>query len=190
VDGRGVGVVLVGVAALAFFGAFFGVVFVGVFVTGAAGLDFSVRVGAGLGSAGVGVVGVGVGVCEVGVGEGDGLDDPAGTCSDSHDSPPDVVAALAAVVLPTTARLTPETAVNRTLPVMSVTVAGRACANRMKTSYQCCSSRYATHWNIKRPVRRHPLSYPIDGGYHCGNCNHTRCWKEAGVDDRGGVGGR
>jgi hypothetical protein len=86
---------------------------------------------------GVGVVGVAVGVCDVGVGEGDGLGDEAGSCSGSHDLPLAVVAALAAV-LPATKPI-PEAAVSRTLPAISVTVAGRACAKRIETPYQCCS---------------------------------------------------
>jgi hypothetical protein len=136
-EGRGVGVPLAG--------AF--VVFVGV----VAGLDFSVRVGAAFGVAGVGVlvgvalgvvgaavgvvgvavgvVGAEVGVCEVGVGEG--LGGVVGSCSGSHDSPLDVAAVLAAALLAATVRLAPEAA-SRTLPAISVTVAGRACPKRMK----------------------------------------------------------
>ena len=94
---------------------------------------------------GVGVVGVPVGVCEVGVGEGDGLGGEAGSCSGSHDLPLGVVAALAAVLPAVTARPAPDAAVSRTLPAISVTVAGRTCAKRMKrpTSAARC---YATHW--------------------------------------------
>jgi hypothetical protein len=97
---------------------------------------------------GVGVVGAAVGVCDVGVGEGDGLGDEAGGCSGSHDLPLAVaalallavVAAFAAVVPATiTARLAPEAAVSRTLPAISVAVAGRACPKRIETPYQCCS---------------------------------------------------
>lgn len=83
----------------------------------------------------VGVVGVAVGVGEVEVGEGGGLGGEAGSCSGSHDLPLDVVAALAAAVFAATARLTPEVAVSRTLPAIRVTVAGRACAKRMKRPY-------------------------------------------------------
>jgi hypothetical protein len=79
----------------------------------------------------VGVVGAEVGVCEVGVGEGDGLGGVVGSCSGSHDSPLDVAAVLAAAVLAATVRLAPEAA-SRTLPAISVTVAGRACPKRMK----------------------------------------------------------
>jgi hypothetical protein len=83
-----------------------------------------------------GVVEVELGVCEVGVGEvrvgeGDGLADAAGSCNGSHDSPLAVEAVLAAAVLAATVRLAPEAA-SRTLPAISVTVAGRACAKRMK----------------------------------------------------------
>jgi hypothetical protein len=145
-EGRGVGVPLAG--------AF--VVFVGV----VAGLDFSVRVGAAFGVAGVGVlvgvalgvvgvavgvvgvvvgvvgvavgvVGAEVGVREVRVGEGEGLGGVVGSCSGSHDSPLDVAAVLAAALLAATVRLAPEAA-SRTLPAISVTVAGRACPKRMK----------------------------------------------------------
>jgi hypothetical protein len=67
------------------------------------------------------------------------------------------VAALAAVVLAATARLTPEAAVSRTLPAISVTVAGRACAKRMKRLpvllvtaaerlIQYGMASYATYW--------------------------------------------
>jgi hypothetical protein len=68
----------------------------------------------------------------VGVPEGDGLGDAAGSCTGSHDSLLGVVAAFA-TVMPAAARLTPEAAVSRTLPAISVTVAGRACAKRMKS---------------------------------------------------------
>jgi hypothetical protein len=84
----------------------------------------------------LGVVGVELGVCEVGVGEeglgeGDGLTGAAGSCNGSQDSPLAVEAVLAAAVLAATVRLAPEAA-SRTLPAISVTVAGRACAKRMK----------------------------------------------------------
>jgi len=94
---------------------------------------------------GVGVVGTAVGDCDVGVGEGDGLGDEVGGCSGSHDlplavaplAPLAVVAAFAAVVPATiTARLAPEAAVSRTLPAISVAVAGRACPKRIETPYQ------------------------------------------------------
>jgi hypothetical protein len=65
------------------------------------------------------------------VGEGDGLAGAAGSCNGSHDSPLAVEAVLAAAVLAATVRLAPEAA-SRTLPAISVTVAGRACAKRMK----------------------------------------------------------
>jgi hypothetical protein len=95
-------------------------------------------VGVALGVVGValGVVGVELGVCEVGVDEvglveGDGLTGAAGTCNGSQDSPLAVEAVLAAAVPAATVRLAPEAA-SRTLPAISVTVAGRACAKRMK----------------------------------------------------------
>ncbi len=112
-------------------------------------VDEGCVVGAGVGAVavGVGVVGVGVGVCVVGVFEGDGLADAAGSCTGSHDLLPVVVAALAAVVLATAARLTPGAAVSRTLPVISVTVAGRACAKRMKSptsaARYCCGTTHS-----------------------------------------------
>lgn len=131
-----------------------GVVLVGV----AAGLDVTVRVGAGVAfdegelaelafvgdglavvgaglgvvAAGFGVVGVGLGVVAVGlgvVGVGLGVVGGLGVAvgvSGSHDSPLDTVAALASGALAAAARATPEAAVIRTLPVISVTVAGRA----------------------------------------------------------------
>jgi hypothetical protein len=83
----------------------------------------------------VGGVAAGVGVVGAGVADVDGPDGAAGGGSGSHDSPPDVVAALAAVLLAVRARLTPENPVSRTLPAISVTVAGRACPKRMKTPY-------------------------------------------------------
>ena len=89
----------------------------------------------------VGVVGVvvgGVGVCEEGVGEGGWLGGAAGSCSGSHDCPLDVVAVLAAAVLAATVRLAPEAA-SRTLPAISVTVAGRACPKRMKRPISAAS---------------------------------------------------
>lgn len=131
-----------------------GVVLVGV----AAGLDVTVRVGAGVAfdegelaelafvgdglavvgaglgvvAAGFGVVGVGLGVVAAGlgvVGVGLGVVGGLGVAvgvSGSHDSPLDTVAALASGALAAAARATPEAAVIRTLPVISVTVAGRA----------------------------------------------------------------
>jgi hypothetical protein len=144
------------------------------FVAVAEGLDFSVRVGAGVafaevvavalgwvgvgfavglvavgvGVVGVGVVGVGVGVGDPEEGELDGVggvDGAADCAKGSHDSLLDVVAAFAAVLV-ARVRLTPEAAVTKTLPAIRVTVAGRACAKRMKTPYQCCSSWYAPQW--------------------------------------------
>jgi hypothetical protein len=92
-----------------------------------------VGVTVGVGGVAAAVVAAGVGVVGAGVADVDGLDGAAGGGSGSHDSPPDVVAALAAVVLAARARLTPENPVSRTLPAISVTVAGRACPKRMKT---------------------------------------------------------
>jgi len=105
-------------------------------VAGVVGVAVGV-VGVAVGVVGVavGAVGVAVGVGEVGVGEGGGLGGEAGRCSGSHDLPLDVVAALAAAVFAATVRLTPEVAVSRTLPAIRVTVAGRACAKRMKRPY-------------------------------------------------------
>jgi hypothetical protein len=115
-----VGVLAVGVGVLA--------VEVGVLV-GVVGVDVGVV------GAAVGVDGAAVGVGEVEVGDGDGLGGEADSCSGSHDLPLDVVAALAAAVFAATVRLTPEVAVSRTPPAIRVTVAGRACAKRMKRPY-------------------------------------------------------
>jgi hypothetical protein len=82
----------------------------------------------GLEVVGIGVVGACVGVGLVLVGVADGLDVGTGSCSGSHDCRLAAVAAPAAVA----ARLTPETAVSRRLPVTRATAAGRGCANRMK----------------------------------------------------------
>jgi hypothetical protein len=188
VDGLGVAVVLVD----AFGVAFAGVVLVAVFVGVAAGLDFSVRVGATVALAGVGVsdavvsvavgvvdvavavlgvavgllgaaVGVvgaelGVGVCVVGVGEGDGLVGVAGSCNGSHDSPLAAEAVLATAVLAATVRLAPEVA-SRTLPAISVTVAGRACARRMKSPIS--AARYGVPpTGHQVPGRHHPVPIP------------------------------
>jgi hypothetical protein len=104
---------------------------------GVVGVELGV-VGVELGVVGVelGVVGVELGVCEVGVGdeglgEGDWLTGAAGICNGSQDSPLAVEAVLATAVLAATVRVAPEAA-SRTLPAISVTVAGRACAKRMK----------------------------------------------------------
>jgi hypothetical protein len=102
-----------------------------------AGLDFSVRVGVGAAA----VVPVAVGVAG-----GDSLAGEAGNRSGAHDSPPAAVAVLALAAPASMVTLTPEAAVSRTLPATNVTVTGRACAKRMKTPYQGCSSRYVTHW--------------------------------------------
>jgi hypothetical protein len=202
-DGVGFAVVLVD----AFGVAVADVVFVAVFVGVAAGLDFSVRVGAAVALADVvaelealvvalglvvgdalvvvgvgvpdGVVGVaaglvgvalvvvgselGVGVCvvgagEVGDGEGDGLVGAAGSCSGSQDLLLAVEAVLAAAVLAATVRLAPEAA-SRTLPAISVTVAGRACAKRMKRpiSAASCGMPPTGH---QVPRRHHPVPIP------------------------------
>ena len=107
--------------------------------------DGVVGVAAGLVGVALGVVGseLGVGVCvvgagEVGDGEGDGLVGAVGSCSGSQDLPLAVEAVLAAAVLAATVRLAPEAA-SRTLPAISVTVAGRACAKRMKRPISAAS---------------------------------------------------
>ncbi|HEY6493015.1 MAG TPA: hypothetical protein VIZ43_07055 [Trebonia sp.] len=126
------------------------------------GLDVGLADGLGL-AVGVPVadgVGVGVGVVGVAVGAvGDG--DELGVSSGSHDAPAGVVAALAGEAFAATARQAPEAAVIRTVPAISVTVAGRACAKRMKRptspARYCCGTpssvwrgsflpRYATYW--------------------------------------------
>jgi hypothetical protein len=103
-----------------------------------------VVVGAGLVGVAVGVVVLGVAVGAVVVGDGLGI------WSGSHDWLAAVVAALAVAVPAVTARLTPEPAASRTLPAISVTVAGRACAKRMKRPYQCCSllRNDSFSWNV------------------------------------------
>jgi hypothetical protein len=93
--------------------------------------DVVAGVGAGVVVLGVVVLGVVVGA----VGVGDGL----GIWNGSHDCWAVVVAVLAVAVPAVRARLTPGPAASRTLPAISVTVAGRACAKRMKRPYQCCS---------------------------------------------------
>jgi len=110
-------------------------------------VDAAGVVGAGAGGA-LDVVGDGAGVLgvvvvDVGDGEvagGEGLGDEAGSCSGSQDLLLALVAALAVVLLAVMARLVPEAAVSRTLPAISVTVAGRACAKRMKCPLPQCSS--------------------------------------------------
>jgi hypothetical protein len=72
------------------------------------------------------------------VGDGDGPVEP-GSCSGSHDSLVAVARPAAAAGLGATAMPTPEAAVSRTPPATRAAVAGRACAKRMKTPYQCCS---------------------------------------------------
>jgi hypothetical protein len=57
----------------------------------------------------------------------------------SHDVLLAVVAAVAAAVLAAMATTAPEIAVASTVPAISVTVAGRACAKRMKRPIRCCS---------------------------------------------------
>ena len=101
---------------LAVVGAGLGVVGVGLGVVG---------VGLGVVAGGLGVVAAGLGVVGVGLGVVGGLGVAVGV-SGSHDWPLDTAAALASGALAAAARATPEAAVIRTLPVISVTVAGRA----------------------------------------------------------------
>jgi hypothetical protein len=91
-------------------------------------------------------------------GEGDGLAGAVGSCSGSHDSPLAVEAVLAAAVLAATVRLAPEAA-SRTLPAINVTVAGRACAKRMKRpiSAASCGMPPTGH---QVPRRHHPVPIP------------------------------
>ena len=84
----------------------------------------------------------------------------------------------------TAATENPAVAVMRTPPAIRVAAAGRACAKRMKTPYQCCSlllrNELYSVWsdtadavrlpraihlpfNTGRTVPRHLPSYPIDG---------------------------
>ena len=123
------------------------------FAAGEVAVDVAVCVAAGVedigrevvGGGGVVAVEVGVGVVEgdVVVGMGDGLGDAAGSCSGSHDCLP-VGASGPAAAVAAAAKLTPETAVNRALPAITATAAGRGCANRMKTpadAARYCSER-------------------------------------------------
>lgn len=81
---------------------------------------------------------LGFGVVDVPVVVGVAVTD--GSASGSHDAPLAVVAAPAAAVPAVMARVTPEAAVARTVPAIRVTVAGRACAKRMKRP--TCAARY------------------------------------------------
>ena len=85
------------------------------------------------------------------------------------------------MVRSTAATENPEVAVIRTPPATRVTAAGRACAKRMRTPYQCCSlllrndlfsmewhsrrdtpaSRDIPPFNTGRRVLRHLPSYPV-----------------------------
>lgn len=136
-------------------------------------------VGVGVLAVEVGVVGVVVGVvgvCEVGVGEGDGLGDEVGSCSGSHDLPLDVAAVLAAAVFAAAVRLNPEAAVSRTLPAIRVTVAGRACAKRMKRPYPVllvAAMERLVHYGLASSGvvrllrgRGTPLGHQAPGGHH------------------------
>jgi hypothetical protein len=183
-------------------------------VVGVAAGVVLVGVGVGVGLAGVvagvlgdrvGVVGVGVGVGvgEVGVGDGEGPGDEVGGWSGSQDLLVEVVAAFATEVLPVTARPTPE--VSRTLPAISVTVAGRACAKRMKSPYPVllvtaaepprhhgaassggrlpCRPRVTPPIAPQAPGRRQTHPYPVDGGHHWDRRDPRRSRVTARGDD-------
>jgi hypothetical protein len=123
---------------------------------------------AGLAVVGAGVVGCGVAVVDVGVagavvgavvsgedvavGVTDGLGDAAGSSSDWQDC----LLAGGAASVAAAARLAPETAVSRTLPVTRATAAGRGCANRMRKRLPLL---LATARNGSLDYRQ---SYPID----------------------------
>jgi hypothetical protein len=152
-------------------------------------------VGAGDVGVGGGVVVAGaVGVGEVAVGDGDGLGDEVCGCSGAHDLLLGIVAALATDVFAARARLTPDVAVSRTLPAISVTVAGRACAKRMKrltSAARCCFGTTHPQWSgftrgdslacvalchpldTRRPGGRHPPSYPVGSDHYPDRCNHV-----------------
>lgn len=147
-DGAGLAVgFFVGVA---FFVVGVGAGFVAALV--AAGLDAKVRVGAGVALEGAGASG-----------------------SQDVALLPVVVAAgvaSATVVLAAMAKVTPEAAVARTVPAIRVTVAGPACAKRMKrpasaarcfcgTTCQYGMWRYAHLLDIRWRSMRHPASYPV-----------------------------
>ena len=130
----------------------------------------------GLESVGVGVGG-GVADPDVAVGVADGLDVGAGSCSGSHDWWLAAVAAPAAAA----ARLTPENAVSRTLPVIRATAAGRGCANRMKTptaAARYCSERL-THYRQSYPLG--PEDHGLGRGSRCLRARTGGC-------PRGGLG--
>lgn len=131
-----------------------------------------VGVAVGLVGVAVGVVGVGVGVGEVGVGEGDGLGGATGGDSGSHDSPLAVVAVLATAVLAARVRLAPEA--SRTLPAISVTVAGRACPKRMKRPIS--TARRGMPAIRHQAPRKVPsaLPYPVERRDHCEAVIKTR----------------
>ena len=88
------------------------------------------------------------GACVVGDRGGCGFADAVASCSGSHDLSLAVAAVLAAAVLVPAARLIPEAAVSRTLPVISVTVAGRARAKRMKRPTSAARYCYGTTHSV------------------------------------------
>jgi hypothetical protein len=160
-------------------GGFVVVVWSGPVVAGVAAGEVSVAVGVvpvglavaeadGLKVAGVAVdlagVAVGVGVVDgdVAVGVADGLGDAAGSCSGSQDC---IAAGAAPVVAEpvvaadAAAKLTPETAVNTTLPATRATAAGRGCANRMKTPADAVATARNGSLDYASP-------YPIGSGHH------------------------
>jgi hypothetical protein len=128
-------------------------------------------VGVPVGVGGVAVGAAGVGVVGTAVADVDGPDGAADGGSGSHDSPPDVVAALATVVLAARARLTPENPVSRTLPAISVTVAGRACPKRMKRPTQSSFVAVCHSLDTKRQKAPVALLPRVNRAYHCGDRN-------------------
>jgi len=79
-----------------------------------------------------------------------------------------VAAVLAVAVLAATVRLAPEVA-SRTLPAISVTVAGRACPKRMKTPYPVEFVAICHPLNTRRQQAPVALLPPVDRAYHCGD---------------------
>jgi hypothetical protein len=114
----------------------------------------------------------------VGLGGGDGLTGAAGSCNGSQDSPLAVEAVLAAAVLAATVRLAPEA--SRTLPAISVTVAGRACAKRMKRPISAarCGIPPTGHQGAEVGTTRSP--YPVEREDHCdGRFQGQVLWRDA-----------
>jgi hypothetical protein len=124
-------------------GVAFGVVSAGVGLRVGVGVGFGDRLTERVGPDVAGALVDGLALVEllgVAAGEPAGLAGTTGDSSVSHDVLLAVAAVLAAAVPVAMTRVAPEAAVARTVPAISVTVAGRACAKRMKRP--TCASRY------------------------------------------------